>query len=68
MGMRSDANTLTFNTLNSVIKDKIRDTYLTKRASVITAPLFQAYLDLLTVKVGKTLMLKHRSTCTFATV
>jgi hypothetical protein len=28
MGMRSDANTLTFNTLNSVIKEKIRDTYL----------------------------------------
>ena len=53
MAMRSDVNTLTFNTLINVINKKIRDTYLTKGASVITALQFQAHLDLLNVKVGK---------------
>ena len=68
MAMRSDANTLTFNTLKNVINEKIRDTYLAKGASVITALQFQGHLDLLNVKAGKTLMLKHGSMSTFATV
>jgi hypothetical protein len=68
MAMRSHANTLTFNTLNNVINEKISDTYLTKGASVIRALQFQAHLDLLNVKVGTTLMLKHSSMPTLATV
>lgn len=65
MAMRSDANTLTFKTLKNVINEKIRDTYFTKGTSVITALQFQAYLDLLNMKAGKILMLKHSRMSTF---
>jgi hypothetical protein len=36
MAMTTEASTLTFNTLRNVINEKIRDTYLTKEAPVIT--------------------------------
>jgi hypothetical protein len=65
MAMRSDANTLTSKTLKNVINEKIKDTYFTKGTSVITALQFQAYLDLLNMKAGKTLMLKHSMMSTF---